>query len=92
MCECANSAWKTKSSLAAKYKSLMVRKTHKKAIVALAHKIIRLVYLLLTRKVAYRDPQIDYEAMSAKKNAPRWIKQLKLIGQWPDKLPVSTST
>jgi transposase len=45
MCECANSAWKTKSSLAAKYKSLMVRKTHKKAIVALAHKIIRLVYL-----------------------------------------------
>ncbi|MGF6960952.1 transposase [Paraburkholderia youngii] len=30
MCECANSAWKTKSSLASKYKSLMVRKTHKK--------------------------------------------------------------
>lgn len=92
MCECANSAWKTKSSLATKYKSLMVRKTHKKAIVALAHKIIRLIYLLLTRKVAYRDPQIDYEAMSAKKNAPRWIKQLKLIGQWPDKVPASTST
>jgi hypothetical protein len=21
--------------------------------------------------------------MSAKKNAPRWIKQLKLIGKWP---------
>ena len=59
MCECANSAWKTKSSLATKYKSLMIRKTHKKAVVALAHKIIRLVYLLLTRKVAYHDPQID---------------------------------
>jgi transposase len=28
---------------------------------------------------------VDYEAMSAKKNAPRWIRQLKLIGQWPDK-------
>jgi hypothetical protein len=69
----------------------MVRKTHKKAIVALAHKIIRLVYLLLTRKVAYHDPQVDYEAMSAKKNAPRWIKQLKLIGKWPDKVPASTS-
>jgi transposase len=91
MCECANSAWKTKSSLATKYKSLMIRKTHKKAIVALAHKIIRLVYLLLTRKVAYHDPQTDYEAMSAKKNAPRWIKQLKLIGKWPDKVPASTS-
>jgi transposase len=88
MCECANSAWKTKSSLAAKYRSLMVRKTHKKAIIALAHKMIRLIFLLLTRKVAYHDPQIDYQAISAKKNAPRWIRQLKVIGQWPN----STST
>ena len=89
MCECANSAWKTKSSLAAKYKSLMVRKTHKKAIVAIAHKMIRLIFLLLTRKVAYHDPQVDYQAMNAKKNAPRWIKQLKLIGKWPDKGPAA---
>lgn len=92
LCECANSAWKTKSSLASKYKSLMVRKTHKKAIVALAHKIIRLIYLMLTRKVAYHDPQIDYAAMSAKKNAPRWIKQLKMIGKWPDIDPMPVNT
>lgn len=92
MCECANSAWKTKSSLAAKYKSLMVRKTHKKAIIAIAHKMIRLIFLLLSRKTAYYDPQIDYQAMSAKKNAPRWIKQLKMIGQWPDNGPAATST
>ena len=92
MCECANSAWKTRSSLASKYKSLMVRKTHKKAIIALAHKMIRLIFLLLTRKVAYHDPQIDYEAISAKKNAPRWIKQLKVIGQWPDNASTSATT
>ena len=92
MCECANSAWKTKSSLAAKYKSLMVRKTHKTAIIALAHKMIRLIFLLLTRKVAYHDPQIDYEATSAKKNAPRWIKQLKAIGQWPNSASTSATT
>jgi len=91
LCECANAARMTRSSLAAKYKSLMVRKTHKKAIVALAHKMIRLIYLLLTRKKAYLDPQVDYAAMSARKNAPRWIKQLKLIGQWPDKKPAPTS-
>jgi transposase len=91
LCECANAARMTKSSLAAKYKSLMVRKTHKKAIVALAHKMIRLIYLLLTRNQAYLDPQVDYAAMSAKKNAPRWIKQLKLIGQWPDKKPAPAS-
>lgn len=52
--------------------------------VAIAHKMIRLIYLLLTRNVPYRDPNIDYDAMSARKNAPRWIKQLKVIGAWPD--------
>lgn len=55
MCECANSAWKTRSSLAAKYRSLMARKTHKKAIIALAHKMIRLIFLLLSRKVVLRS-------------------------------------
>ena len=83
LCECANAARWTKSTLAAKYRSLMVRKSHKKAIVAVAHKMIRLIFVLLTRKQAYLDQQIDYAAMSAKKNAPRWIKQLKLIGKWP---------
>ncbi len=91
LCECANAARMTKSSLAAKYKSLMVRKTHNKAIVALAHKMIRLIYLILSRKVPYHDPNIDYDAMSARKNAPRWIKQLKLIGQWPDKIQASAN-
>lgn len=83
LCECANAACKTKSSLAAKYRSLKVRKSHKKCIVAIAHKMIRLVYLLLARDEAYRDPNIDYAAISADRNATRWIRQLKLIGRWP---------
>ena len=53
------------------------------ASVAAAHKMTRLIYVLLTRKQAYLDQQIDYGAMSAKKNAPRWIRQLKLIGRRP---------
>ena len=73
----------TRSTLAAKYKSLKVRKSHKKAIVAVAHKMIRLIYLLLSRRQPYIDQAIDYAAISAKKNAPRWIKQLKAIGKWP---------
>ena len=83
LCECANAARMTKSSLASKYRSLMVRKSHKKTIIALAHKMIRLVYILLSRKQPYIDQGIDYAAMSAKKNAPRWIKQLRAIGKWP---------
>ncbi len=29
--------------------------------------------------------------MSAKKNAPRWIKQLKAIGRWPSPKPAAAS-
>jgi transposase len=83
LCECANAARMTKSTLASKYRSLMVRKSHKKAIIAVAHKMIRLIYLMLSRRQPYMDQAIDYAAMSAKKNAPRWIKQLKTIGRWP---------
>ena len=67
----------------------MVRKTHKKAIVAVAHKMIRLIYVLLSRGQPYIDQAIDYAAMSAKKNAPRWIKQLKTIGRWPSASPAA---
>lgn len=83
LCECANAARMTKSSLAAKFRALMVRKSYKKAIVALAHKMIRLIYVLLSRGQGYRDPNVDYMAMSARKNAPRWIKQLHMLGMWP---------
>ena len=91
LCECANAARSTKSTLASKYRSLTVRKSHKKAIVAVAHKMIRLIYLMLSRRQPYIDQGIDYAAMSAKKNAPRWIKQLKTIGRWPSPKPATAS-
>ena len=69
----------------------MVRKSHKRAIVAVAHKMIRLIFLLLTRRQPYIDQCIDYAAMSAKKNAPRWIKQLKTIGHWPTQKTAAAS-
>lgn len=92
LCECANAARMTKSTLSSKYRSLMVRKSHKKTIVAIAHKMLRLIFLILDRRVPYHDQHIDYAAMSAKKNAPRWIKQLKTIGRWPVPKPVAAST
>jgi transposase len=91
LCECANAARMTKSTLAAKYRSLLVRKSHKKAIIAVAHKMIRLIFLMLSRRQPYIDQGIDYAAMSAKKNAPRWIKQLKTIGRWPAPEPAPAS-
>ncbi|WP_171984666.1 hypothetical protein [Hydrogenophaga sp. A37] len=54
------------STLAAKYRSLMVCKSHKEAIVAVAHKMIRLIYILLSRRQPHLDQDIDHAAMSAK--------------------------
>jgi transposase len=91
LCECAHAACKTKSSLAAKYRSLRTRTGHKKSIVAIAHKMIRLIYILLSRDTAYRDPNIDYAKISTDRNAPRWIQQLKKIGRWPASRPAAAS-
>jgi transposase len=44
--------------------------------------MIRLIYVLLSRRQPYIDQASDCAAMSVK-NAPRWIKQLKAIGKWP---------
>jgi transposase len=83
LCECANAARRTHSVFGAKYRSLVVRRGHKKAIVALAHKLIRTIFFVLTRRQPYRDSGFDYEAANVAKNAPRWIKALKRYGYWP---------
>ena len=75
-CECANAARRTQSGFGAKYHSLVVRRGHKKAIVALAHKLIRTIFFVLTRRQPYRDSGFDYEAANVAKNAPRWIKAI----------------
>ena len=83
LCECANAARRTQTIFGAKYKSLVIRRGHKKTIIALAHKLIRTIYFVLTRRQPFRDSSVDYEAASVAKNAPRWIKALKKYGYWP---------
>lgn len=83
LCEAANAARRTKSALHEKYQSLVARRGHKKAIIAVAHQILRTIYVLFTRRQAYRDSGFDYQAAMVKKNAPRWIQHLKKFGYWP---------
>jgi transposase len=83
LCECANAARRTQTMFGTKYKSLVIRRGHKKTIIALAHKLIRTIYFVLTRRQPFRDSSFDYEAASVAKNAPRWIKALKKYGYWP---------
>jgi transposase len=84
LCEAANAARCTLSVFKAKYQGLVVRRGHKKAIVALAHKLIRTIYIMLTRRQAYHDSGMDYAAANVAKNAPRWLKALKRFGYWPE--------
>jgi transposase len=76
LCEAANGAAKTNSQFSHKYKSLMIRRGHKKAIVAVGHKILRVIHSRLKYKEVYTDPDVSYEELVVKKNAPRWIRML----------------
>jgi len=77
LCESANAASKSDCQFKHKYKSLMIRRGHKKAIVAVGHKLLRVIYSRLKEKEIYHDPKVSYEELLVKKNAPRWIKMIR---------------
>jgi hypothetical protein len=83
LCEAANAARRTKTVFRAKYESLAIRRGHKKTIIALAHKLIRTIYVVLERRKPYHDTAFDYQAASVVKNAPQWIRAPKKYGYWP---------
>jgi transposase len=83
LCEVANAARGTKSVFRAKYDRLVLRRGHKKAIIAALHKLLRTLSFMLTRRPPYRDSGFDDEAQAVAKNAPRWIRALKKFGYWP---------
>ncbi|MFY9222924.1 MAG: hypothetical protein WAQ98_09655 [Blastocatellia bacterium] len=69
LCELANCASKTASQFKGYYKALAVRWGHKRAIVALAHKTLEIIYTLLKKKELYKDPNIDYKTLVVSRNA-----------------------
>jgi transposase len=83
LCEFAHSASRTTSVFKSKFQALLIRRGHKRSIIAIAHKILRTIFYMLKRGQYYRDSATDYEAMSVKKNAPRWIKALTKFGFIP---------
>ena len=83
LCEFAHAASRTTSVFQSKFKSLLVRRGHKRSIVALAHKILRTIFFMIKRREHYRDSATDYEALSVRRNAPRWIKALTRFGFIP---------
>ena len=76
LCEFAHAASRTTSAFKAKFSSLIVRRGYKRAIVALGHKILRIIFFMFKRREHYRDSATDYEKLSVQRNAARWIKTL----------------
>ena len=82
--ECAHGAARTGNCQFKGYhKALTVRRGYKRATVATAHKILRVIYRVLGTGTPYHDPETDYEAAMVKRNAPRWIAMLKKHGIHP---------
>lgn len=80
LCQIAWAAVRTTSQFKGRFQSLVSRRGTKKAIVAIGHKVLKTVFVILSRQVPYQDSTVDYEALVVKRNAPRWIRQLKKFG------------
>lgn len=80
LCQLAWAASRTTSQFKSRYRSLATRRGTKRAIMAIAHKLLKTVFIILDRKTPYRDSTVDYEKLATKRNAPRWIRQLKKYG------------
>jgi transposase len=80
LCQFAHAASRTKCGFKSKFDALRLRRGHKRAIVAIAHKILKTVFLLISRQTHYRDSAINFEELVVARNAPRWQKMLKKYG------------
>ncbi len=80
LCEFAHAASRTTSVFKSKFQALVIRRGHKRSIIAIAHKLLRTMFFMLKRREHYRDGATDYEALAVQRNAPRWIKSLTKFG------------
>jgi transposase len=83
LCEFAQAVSRSRCALEDKFAALSIRKGHKKSIVALAHKMLRIIFAVLRNKMPYRDKAVDYEALSVWRNAQRWMEMLIKHGHMP---------
>ena len=78
LCEVAHAAARTHGVQFGPYKQqLAKRRGAGRAVVAMAHNILRIVFAMLRDGKPYCDPQIDYQARMATKNKARWLNMLR---------------
>ena len=87
LCENAQAAVRTDSYFKERFTALKARRGHKKAIVAIAHKILKIVYVMLTKGEPYVDKAVDYETLIVKRNTPRWLRRIAALKEKLGGLP-----
>ena len=81
LAECAHGAVRTKSSQFYEYhRTLAGRLGYKRAVLATAHKLLRVLHAVLRDDRPYTDPGIDYRRLLVERNAPRWLRMLGQYG------------
>ena len=79
--ECAHAAVRTRGcQFHAYHESVKSRRGYKRAIVAVAHKLLRTIHAMLRDRTRYADPGIDHEAISIGRKAGRWLHELEQYG------------
>ena len=79
--ECAHAAVRTRGcQFQTWHQAVKSRRGYKRAIVAVAHKMLRTIYAMLRDGTPYADPGIDYEAISISRKASRWLQKLEQYG------------
>ena len=80
LCQCSWAAIRKKDSrIAAMYHRLVKRMGKQKAIMAVSHLLIRIIYVVLRDKVPYQELGADYLG-SREKNVDYWIRKIKQMG------------
>jgi len=83
LCQIAWAASRTTSQFKSRFQGLVIRRGTKRAIIAIAHKLLKTVFVLLSRNEPYKDSLVDVAALAVKKRASRWIQQLRKYGYLP---------
>jgi transposase len=78
--EAAYAAGRTQTALGARFRRLAARKGPKRAAIAVAHAILRIVYVLLTQETSYDELGVDYfdqrDRQAAERHAVRRLESL----------------
>ena len=73
--ECAQAAVKTDCQLREKFRSLLPRCRFTKALIAIAHKMLRIIYCMISRKEHYKDNTVDFFKLLSRPHPPRWAEE-----------------